>query len=130
MSAYHTPTKAGLVVLYLYADLPTVVLRPKEGLMTDHNSSPTTTGTARQPVPLGVEIRRIRHEQGISQRRLAKLAGVDRASLRRFEEGQSRGNLQLLEAVADALGYELELMFRGFAGGIALHPPWRQPRNE
>lgn len=96
--------------------------------MTNHTPSPTI-GTARQPVPLGVEIRRIRHEQGISQRRLAKLAGVDRASLRRFEEGQSRGNLQLLEAVADALGYELELMFRGFAGGIALHPPWRQTRN-
>ncbi len=75
------------------------------------------------PVHLGTEIRRIRQEQGISQRRLARLAGVDRASLRRFEEGQSRGNLQLVEAVADALGYELELMFRGFAGGFPLHPP-------
>jgi len=84
--------------------------------------SPATHPTICTPTPLGVEIRRIRHEQGISQRRLAKLAGVDRASLRRFEEGQSRGNLQLVEAVADALGYELELMFRGFAGGIALHP--------
>jgi len=75
------------------------------------------------PVHLGTEIRRIRQEQGISQRRLARLAGVDRASLRRFEEGQSRGNLQLVEAAADALGYELELMFRGFAGGFPLHPP-------
>lgn len=84
--------------------------------------SPTTHPTICTPTPLGVEIRRIRAEQGISQRRLAKLAGVDRASLRRFEEGQSRGNLQLVEAVADALGYELELMFRGFAGSIALHP--------
>ena len=75
------------------------------------------------PVHLGKEIRRIRQEQGVSQRRLARLAGVDRASLRRFEEGQSRGNLQLVEAVVDALGYELELMFLGFAGGFPLHPP-------
>ena len=82
-----------------------------------------TPPTAMPPVHLGTEIRRIRQEQAISQRRLARLAGVDRASLRRFEEGQSRGNLQLVEAVADALGYELELMFRGFAGGIPLHPP-------
>ena len=85
---------------------------------------PVPLGPARLgPVPLGKEIRRIRQEQGVSQRRLARLAGVDRASLRRFEEGQSRGNLQLVEAVADALGYELELMFRGFAGGFPLHPP-------
>lgn len=88
------------------------------------STSPASTPPASTPaVHLGTEIRRIRQEQGVSQRRLARLAGVDRASLRRFEEGQSRGNLQLVEAVADALGYELELMFRGFAGGIPLLPP-------
>jgi hypothetical protein len=114
MSAHHTPTNAGLVVLYLYASRPTVMLRPRRGRPVTRSPatrSATTHPTICTPTPLGVEIRRIRHEQGISQR-----------SLRRFEEGQSRGNLQLVEAVADALGYELELMFRGFAGGIALHP--------
>jgi DNA-binding XRE family transcriptional regulator len=108
------------VLLYLYASLPTVMLRPKEGPPVNR---PPKTPASTPPVHLGTEIRRIRQEQGVSQRRLARLAGVDRASLRRFEEGQSRGNLQLVEAVADALGYELELMFRGFAGGFPLHPP-------
>ena len=45
----------------------------------------------------GDEIRKIREGQGLSQRRLAKLADVDRASLLRFEMRDSHGNLHMIE---------------------------------
>jgi transcriptional regulator with XRE-family HTH domain len=45
----------------------------------------------RKPINWGTEIKKLREGQNMAQRRLAKLAGVDRASLRRFEEGDSRG---------------------------------------
>jgi transcriptional regulator with XRE-family HTH domain len=66
----------------------------------------------------GQEIRRLREEQHLSQRRLAKLACVDRASLRRFEDGDSRGNIELIEALAEVLGYELDLIYCGYSGGL------------
>ena len=45
----------------------------------------------------GDEIRKIREAQGLSQRRLAKLADVDRAALLSFKKGDSRGNLDMVE---------------------------------
>ena len=69
----------------------------------------------------GREIARIRHDQRMSQRRLARLAGVDRSCLLRFENGESRGNIDLLERLLAVLGYELDMMWRGFAGGF--EPP-------
>ena len=74
----------------------------------------------------GDEIRKIREAQGLSQRRLAKLADVDRASLLRFEGGASRGNLDMVEKLAEVLGYEFELIHVGFRGGF-LTPPPRDP---
>ncbi|MDP1910697.1 MAG: helix-turn-helix transcriptional regulator [Hyphomicrobium sp.] len=65
----------------------------------------------------GAEIRRIRQDQRMSQRRLARLAGVDRSCLLRFENGESRGNLDLIERLLGVLGYELDMMWRGFVGG-------------
>lgn len=70
----------------------------------------------------GAEIKKLRAGQNMSQRKLAKLAGVDRASLRRFEEGDSRGNIDLVERLAEVLGYELELMHRGYPGGFTEQP--------
>lgn len=62
----------------------------------------------------GAEVRRIRGEQRMSQRRLARLAGVDRSCLLRFENGESRGNIDLIERLLAVLGYELDMMWRGF----------------
>lgn len=62
----------------------------------------------------GAEIRRLREAHHLSQRRLAHLAGVDRASLVRFEHGRSRGNLELVEKLAAVLGYEIDLVWAGF----------------
>jgi predicted transcriptional regulator len=61
--------------------------------MADNEDAPP----APKRVAWGDEIRKIREEQGLSQRRLAKLADVDRASLLRFEKGDSRGNLDMVE---------------------------------
>lgn len=70
----------------------------------------------------GAEIKRLREAQNLSQRRLASLAGVDRASLARFELGRSRGNLELVEKLVAVLGYEIDMMWHGFVGG-RLPPP-------
>lgn len=78
-------------------------------------------------VQWGAEIKKLRDEKGMSQRRLAKLAGVDRASLRRFESGESRGNIDLIEKLVEVLGYELELMNRGFPGGFTATPALPEP---
>ena len=55
-----------------------------------------TTNDDVRPHEQGDEIRKIREGQGLSQRRLAKLADVDRASLLRFEKGDARGNLDMV----------------------------------
>jgi transcriptional regulator with XRE-family HTH domain len=70
----------------------------------------------------GVEIRRIRESQGLSQRGLAKLAQVNRSSLRRFETNGIGGTISLIERLADVLGYELDLLCRGFVDGLRLAP--------
>jgi DNA-binding XRE family transcriptional regulator len=71
-----------------------VIARLKEGPgdATDDDMPP-----AASRMNWGDEIRKIREGQGLSQRRLAKLADVDRASLLRFEKGDSRGNLDMVE---------------------------------
>lgn len=95
--------------------------------MTDEVEAP------RVPVQWGAEIKKLRTEQKMSQRKLAKLAGVDRASLRRFEDGESRGNIELVERLAEVLGYEFELMYRGFPGGFSMPPavlPLLPPEGE
>ena len=61
-----------------------------------------------------IEIKRLRLAQNLSQRRLARLAGVDRASLVRFELGRSRGNLELVEKLVAVLGYELDMVWTPF----------------
>lgn len=75
----------------------------------------------------GDEIRKIREAQGLSQRRLAKLANVDRVSLLRFENGASRGNLDMVEKLVEVLGYEFELIYVGFSRGGFLTPSLPDP---
>lgn len=64
----------------------------------------------RQPSYWGSEIRKLRSEKGLSQRQLAVLAGVNRSTMRRLEEGSGRSNIDLLEKLLLALGYELEAL--------------------
>ena len=78
----------------------------------------------------GTEIRRLRLAHSLSQRRLAHLAGVDRASLARFELGRTRGNLELVEKLVAVLGYEIDMVWTdlGQPRGYTPRPaPGRDP---
>ena len=58
----------------------------------------------------GTLIRRLRDEQHISQRQLAARAKVNRSTLRRIEDGEARGDIDIIERLLNYLGYELEAM--------------------
>lgn len=58
----------------------------------------------------GELIRRLRIEQGVSQRVLADRAQVNRNTLRRIEAGKTSAEIDTMERILDYLGYELEAM--------------------
>ena len=49
-------------------------------------------------------LRQIREQQGMSQRALAKAAGITQAALFRLESGETDPRLSTLRAIAEALG--------------------------
>ena len=53
-----------------------------------------------------------RHQLGITQQELADLAGVSRSSVQSIESGKGSVQLDLAEAIADALGCDLSLTTR------------------
>jgi transcriptional regulator with XRE-family HTH domain len=55
-------------------------------------------------IAIGAEIRRIRVDAGLSQRRLAELAGIDHGFLSLIERGLREPSLAVLVAIAAALG--------------------------
>ena len=77
------PTRVGLAANY--RQILTSTSKPKEGRGDDCRRR----RTGRQATELVDEVRKIREAQGLSQRRPAKLADVDRVSLLRFEKGDS-----------------------------------------
>jgi transcriptional regulator with XRE-family HTH domain len=58
-------------------------------------------------VAYGLAIREVRSEHGISQERLAQLAGLDRTYVSGIERGQRNPSLTNLLKLADALGVKL-----------------------
>ena len=65
-------------------------------------------GTRPRP-PWGDILRDIREEQGISQRSLADLAGVNRNVLRRLEKNTGASSIDVIERIAAVLGYAFDL---------------------
>ena len=53
------------------------------------------------------DIRKLRLEKGLSQRQLAKLAKVNRTTLRNIEEGEGPIQIDVYERLLAALGYDL-----------------------
>jgi transcriptional regulator with XRE-family HTH domain len=51
-------------------------------------------------------LRRFRHEKGISQEELAYTAGVNRTYLSKLEKGVSYPGLEIIGKLADVLGVE------------------------
>lgn len=72
----------------------------------DHQGVPNLTSRRQDPalVALGQALREIRLEQGISQERLALMAGVDRSYVGRVERGDNNVALLTLLCLAQALG--------------------------
>ena len=60
---------------------------------------------------IGPRLKRLRQSQHLSQRRLARLAGVSNASVSLIESGRSDPSLGLLKRVLDALGVSFAEFF-------------------
>ncbi len=65
------------------------------------------------PVRLAVQIARMREALGMTQARLAHLAGTSQQVISRLEKGEQKNpTLDTLGRIAHALGKKLELAFR------------------
>ncbi len=77
----------------------------------------TSNERAAQPSPLGLWVRAVRGEQGLSQRALADRAGISRSYLCDIERGRgSQPSLETLDRLAAALGHSRNDLLR--AGGL------------
>ena len=56
----------------------------------------------------GALIKRLRTNQGWSQRALSDLSDVPKATLRRIEEGETPGTVYQIEALLEILGHDLD----------------------
>ncbi len=65
----------------------------------------------------GAHIRELRQQRGLSQERLAELAGLHRTYLGGVERGERNVSLINLVAIADALDLSLSAMFEGVGEG-------------
>ena len=69
----------------------------------------TTVNNPMAPHWIAKEIKIIREEKGLSQFQLANMAGCTQAALANFEIGKANMNLSRVDAVLEALGYEIEI---------------------
>jgi transcriptional regulator with XRE-family HTH domain len=84
---------------------------PERRLTTPRKTQRTSTGRVYRDLRLtiGGEVRRLRLDTGLSQRRLAGLAGIDHGFLSQIERGLREPSLAVLVAVATALGGSLRV---------------------
>lgn len=59
----------------------------------------------------GARIRALRQAQGLSQEKLAELAGLHRTYISSVELGERNVSLKNIQALADALGVSLQELF-------------------
>lgn len=60
-------------------------------------------------------LRRIRHERGLSQKRLAASLGVHNTAISAYENGRRRPDVETLATIADALGVRMDEFVRAAA---------------
>ena len=60
---------------------------------------------------IGLNITIIRERQGLTQEKLAELAGLHRAYIGQIERGEKNIGLKNLEKIANALGLDLKDLF-------------------
>jgi transcriptional regulator with XRE-family HTH domain len=66
---------------------------------------------AEPTVVFGQQVRRLREERGLSQMRLAELAGVHRTYVTALESGRRNVSLRLIHRIADGLGVHVRELF-------------------
>lgn len=66
---------------------------------------------------VGVNLRRIRNQRGLSLERLSKLSGVSRAMLGQVELGQSAPTINVLWKISSALGVPFSALITARGGG-------------
>jgi transcriptional regulator with XRE-family HTH domain len=114
---------------------------PERQLITNRKAARTSTGRVSRDmrIAIGGEIRRMRTDAGLSQRRLAALAEIDHGFLSLIERGLREPSLAILVAIATALGGNVSVrLYPGTGPRIAdpiqaritealvriLHPRW------
>ncbi|MFD9190133.1 helix-turn-helix domain-containing protein [Streptomyces phaeochromogenes] len=60
-------------------------------------------------------LRRIRHERGLSQKRLAASLGVHNTAISAYENGRRRPDVETLATIADTLGVRMDDFVRAAA---------------
>jgi transcriptional regulator with XRE-family HTH domain len=65
---------------------------------------------------IGPRMKRIRMQQGLSQRRLAKKSGVSNATISLIEHGRTDPSMGMLKRVLDAMGVSFAEFFSGATG--------------
>lgn len=63
-------------------------------------------------IKFGMKIKNLRNEKRITQEKLAELAGIDRSYISDIERGVKNISLQKIEALAEALGVEIQEIFK------------------
>ena len=69
----------------------------------------------------GAHLRELRQQRGLSQERLAELAGLHRTYLGGIERGERNVSLINLVAIANALDLSLTALFEGLGDGQPCH---------
>jgi transcriptional regulator with XRE-family HTH domain len=59
-------------------------------------------------ISFGKRIREVRRSKGISQEKLAELAGIDRSYMGNIERGEKNVTLKKAYEICDALGIEIQ----------------------
>ncbi|MFK3990660.1 helix-turn-helix domain-containing protein [Psychrobacter sp. NPDC064578] len=64
--------------------------------------------TDERMIAFGKRIREVRKSKGISQERLAEMAGIDRSYMGNIERGEKNVTLKKAYEICDALGIEIQ----------------------
>ena len=62
---------------------------------------------------IGANIRKIRHENGLSQEKLSAMVGIERGYLSQIESGKKNPSVKKLMRIADGLDVPLTALFEG-----------------
>ncbi len=80
---------------------------------------------------IGARVRVLRERAGMSQRGLARRAGVDKSTVEALEAGRAAGiNLHTLTVLAQTLGQPIGVLLGEQPGPVVDAAYWRQVRRE